>query len=196
MAVQPLNKTKIIKKQKNHPNRFASDKYKRVGVSHSFSCFIELAFYRNPGELPTVSILESVVSSEATKPSPPLVMALIRRPAMSCQMDSESSSSETRRTSNCCWWTTESTAVRSPTLSPPRPGKHRLWLPFCPSFDSLTRFLPFFRKAIVQRAKELNVRLTNGTAKLKKQSNEWTRSYAHGSLALFAPLVVCQARKE
>ena len=33
MAVQPLNKTKIIKKQKNHPNRFASDKYKRVGVS-------------------------------------------------------------------------------------------------------------------------------------------------------------------
>ena len=40
MAVQPLNKTKIIKKQKNHPNRFASDKYNRVGVSHSFSCFI------------------------------------------------------------------------------------------------------------------------------------------------------------
>jgi hypothetical protein len=32
MAVQPLNKTKIIKKQKAHPNRFASDKYKRVGV--------------------------------------------------------------------------------------------------------------------------------------------------------------------
>ena len=179
MAVQPLNKTKIIKKQKNHPNRFASDKYKRVGVSHSFS-HSELAFYRNPGELPTVLILESVVSSEATKPSPPLVMALIRRPATSCLMDSESYSLETRRTSNCCSWTTEFTAVRSPTLSPPRPGKHFLWLPFRPSFDSLTRFLPFFRKAIVQRAKELNVRLTNGTAKLKKQSNEWSRSNRHG----------------
>ena len=33
MAVQPLNKSKIIKKQKYHPNRFASDKYNRVGVS-------------------------------------------------------------------------------------------------------------------------------------------------------------------
>ena len=33
MAVQPLNKSKIIKKQKKHPNRFACDKYKRVGVS-------------------------------------------------------------------------------------------------------------------------------------------------------------------
>ena len=33
MAVQPINKTKIIKKQKKHPNRFASDKYNRVGVS-------------------------------------------------------------------------------------------------------------------------------------------------------------------
>ena len=34
MAVQPLNKSKIIKKQKKHPNRFASDKYYRVGVSN------------------------------------------------------------------------------------------------------------------------------------------------------------------
>ena len=33
MAVQPLSKSKIIKKQKKHPNRFASDKYMRVGVS-------------------------------------------------------------------------------------------------------------------------------------------------------------------
>ena len=197
MAVQPLNKTKIIKKQKNHPNRFASDKYKRVGVSHSFQLFHpELVFYRNPGEPPMVSILESVVSSEATKPSPKLVMALIRRHATSYLMDSESSSLETRRTSNCCWWTTEFTAVRSPPLSPARPGKHCFWLPFCPFFDSLTRFLPFCRKAIVQRAKELNVRLTNGTAKLKKQSNEWTRSNRLGSLFLFAPLVVCQACKE
>ena len=33
MAVQPLNKTKIIKKAKKHPNRFQSDKFLRVGVS-------------------------------------------------------------------------------------------------------------------------------------------------------------------
>ena len=44
MAVQPLNKTKLIKKQKKHPNRFASDKYKRVGVSHQLPRFI-LNFY-------------------------------------------------------------------------------------------------------------------------------------------------------
>ena len=37
MAVQPLNKTKIIKKQKKHPNRFASDKYKRVPVSYALA---------------------------------------------------------------------------------------------------------------------------------------------------------------
>ncbi len=42
MAVQPLNKTKIIKKQKNHPNRFASDKYKRVGVSISLNLMCNL----------------------------------------------------------------------------------------------------------------------------------------------------------
>ena len=33
MAVAPLSKTKAIKKQKKHPNRFHSDRYKRVGVS-------------------------------------------------------------------------------------------------------------------------------------------------------------------
>ena len=33
MAVQPLNKTKIIKKITKHANRFQSDKYYRVGVS-------------------------------------------------------------------------------------------------------------------------------------------------------------------
>ena len=33
MAVQPLNKSKIIKKIKKHPNRFQSDKYLRVPVS-------------------------------------------------------------------------------------------------------------------------------------------------------------------
>lgn len=45
MAVQPLNKTKIIKKQKNHPNRFASDKYNRVGVRtipNAFNIRIEI----------------------------------------------------------------------------------------------------------------------------------------------------------
>ena len=176
MAVQPLNKTKIIKKQKNHPNRFASDKYKRVGVSHSFS-HSELAFYRNPGELPTVLILESVVSSEATRPSPPLVMALIRRPATSCLMDSESCSSAMRRTSTFCSWTTEPTAERFPPPSQPRPGKNSFFrsLLFLCCVDPYRVPLCLCRKAIVQRAKELNVRLTNGTAKLKKQSNEWAR---------------------
>ena len=33
MAVQPLNKTKIIKKVTKHANRFHSDRYHRVGVS-------------------------------------------------------------------------------------------------------------------------------------------------------------------
>ena len=32
MAVAPLNKTKIIKKQRRHPNRFKSDQWLRVKV--------------------------------------------------------------------------------------------------------------------------------------------------------------------
>ena len=48
MAVQPLNKTKIIKKQKNHPNRFASDKYNRVGVSALVARAVHLEIMEDP----------------------------------------------------------------------------------------------------------------------------------------------------
>lgn len=66
MAVQPLNKTKIIKKIKKHPNRFASDKYNKVGVSITF--FPALMLFNRPlGENPTVLIAESDVSTEATR---------------------------------------------------------------------------------------------------------------------------------
>lgn len=33
MAVQPLEKRKIVKKITKHPNRFQSDRFMRVGVS-------------------------------------------------------------------------------------------------------------------------------------------------------------------
>ena len=98
MAVQPLNKTKIIKKQKNHPNRFASDKYNRVGVSSLLS----LIRIRNPGGLPTVLIAESVVSSEATRPFPTSVMVPQRRLVTPSRTASRSCSSATRKTLSYC----------------------------------------------------------------------------------------------
>ena len=69
MAVQPLNKTKIIKKVKKHANRYHSDRYFRVGVSFTFSsagqCSTEqlalihtvlnFLLFRPPGELLAVS---------------------------------------------------------------------------------------------------------------------------------------------
>ena len=138
MAVQPLNKTKIIKKQKKHPNRFASDKYKRVGVSH-YCPFDNCVWNRPLGELLTVLIPESVVSSEATRLCPPLVIALLERLVTCWRMDSENCFSVTSKTLSCCWWTTEPTAVRSPTLSPPRPGKFTVPLfAFVISFHVLT----------------------------------------------------------
>ena len=63
MAVQPLNKTKIIKKVKKHANRFHSDRYFRVGVStelpampgNAASIWILTRVCRHPGEPSVVS---------------------------------------------------------------------------------------------------------------------------------------------
>ena len=70
MAVQPLNKTKIIKKQKKHPNRFQSDRFLRVKVSQHF-----IAIYwtnntiRLHGDFLMVLIAESEDDSRETKSS-------------------------------------------------------------------------------------------------------------------------------
>ena len=60
MAVQPLNKTKIIKKKTNKIRRFQSDEFKRVKVSHLtgiIPCFVH------------VSSLSSLGYSHAERPN-------------------------------------------------------------------------------------------------------------------------------
>ncbi|TNV72613.1 hypothetical protein FGO68_gene17584 [Halteria grandinella] len=134
MAVQPLNKTKIIKKQKNHPNRFASDKYNRVGASwrtpHGIDSRIRRKFRGNQA-LPTIG------NGSAKKTRHTLANGfkkfLLRNAA----------DLELLLMNNRVYAGEIATTVSAKT-----------------------------RKAIVQRAKELNVRLTNGQARLKKQSNE------------------------
>jgi len=154
MAVQPLNKTKIIKKKTNKIRRYQSDEFGRVKVRNQPSCvqnapwalanhvgfpkhgatdfsdticfiFANVAFllYRDHGESREVLIHVSEDASEARLESPRSVPSRTRRPDTSSSLASRSSSSETKRTSNSSWWTTASTPVRSPSASPPKPGK-------------------------------------------------------------------------
>ena len=96
-----------------------------------------------------------------------LVTSKTRRPDIYYQMASKRCLSAMKKILKFFSWTTESTVERSLKESEPAKGKfyHR-WL-------SYHFFFYVFRLRIVQRAKELNVRLTNAQAKSKKESTEW-----------------------
>ncbi len=158
MAVQPLNKTKIIKKQKKHPNRFASDKYKRVGVSLASSVI------PSPFRL---EILENSPRYRFAHPS-----SVPRQPGPADDRQRAGEEDPPRAVE----WIQKIAVAQCPghrAAPHEQPHLRRRDRQLRLRQDQVSAFRPHLRrKAIVQRAKELNVRLTNGTAKLKKQSNE------------------------
>lgn len=135
MAVQPLQKAKIIKKIKNHPNRFQSDRFMRVDVSvllaqSGLSVLYEaertrivnwieqvcLRFFflvfRNPGESLEVLIAPYAEDSRVPSVCPRSVVSKPKPPDTCYPVDSGSFRSETRKTLNCCSWTTVLTAEK------------------------------------------------------------------------------------
>ena len=152
MAVQPLNKVKIIKKVTKHVARFQSHQFMRLNVSrwHSIrppillsrhfefdsdvpgkaansSRYLSLicACFRLHGEDPEVSTTLSAVATAAGPSCPRLVRSKPRLLVTCFPAVLESFWSETRKTWNCCSWTTELTAVRLPRASP-RPREQEL----------------------------------------------------------------------
>ena len=89
---------------------------------------------------------------------------------ISSQMVSRNSWLATKKILSFFWWTTKFTAERSPRKLVSARGKYYFDLFY------ITRFYCWCRLRIVQRAKELNVRLTNAQAKSKKESTEWANS--------------------
>ena len=139
--------------------------------------------YRDLGESKEVLTPLWEDASEARSESPESAASKTRRPDTCSDLASRRCSSETKKTLKCSWWTTAPMPPKLPTASPLRPGKSfhspyylygHLWLRFVIVWS--------FRKAIVARAKELNVRLTNAQGKLKKVSAEWAGwQYPHTS---------------
>ncbi|CDW77679.1 ribosomal protein 49 [Stylonychia lemnae] len=134
MAVQPLNKTKIIKKITKHPNRFQSDKYYRVGAS-----------WRKPHGIDS----------------------RIRRKYRGNQMMPGVGQASNRKTRHLLPNGFKKLLIRSPKDIELLLMNNRT---YCAEIANTISGKN--RKAIVQRAKELNVRLTNSTAKLRKQTAE------------------------
>merc|ERR1712166_1213369 len=113
MAVQPLNRHKIVKKIVKHPHRFQSDRFNRVGRS-----------WRKP---------RGVDCSVRRRFS-----GTVRMPVIGCEKDMELLLMNNR--THC--------AEIAQNISSAK------------------------RKRIIARARQLNVRLTNGAAKLRKVSAE------------------------
>ena len=126
-----------------------------------------LYFSLIPTERSEVLIASWEEEWEVTRRKWKLVTSKIIRPDTCFQTASRSFWSPTRRTANSSSWTTELTAERSLKASASPRGKYH----FSPA-----HFYPSFRLRIVQRCKELNVRLTNAQAKAKKESTEWALS--------------------
>ena len=144
MAVQPLNKIKIIKKVTKHPARFQSHQFMRLNVSQWSSIRLpvllsqlfvpteqngkmiafliaNLCVFRLHGEDQEVSTTLSAVATVVGALCHKLVKSRPRLLATCFQAVLESFWSETRKTLNCCSWTTELTLVRSLKASqPPR----------------------------------------------------------------------------
>ena len=145
MAVQPLQKTKIIKKVKKHANRFHSDRYFRVGVSVKpflqspvpqqlaifmltclpwfFKTNARFSSFRNPGELNVVLTPLSDVDTEVESEVQRSEESKTPKPDISLQVDSKSSWSETKKTWNCSSWTTAPTLQKSHKEFLPERGK-------------------------------------------------------------------------
>jgi hypothetical protein len=114
MAVQPLNKTKIIKKKTNKIRRFQSDEFKTVKVSplHLHVSLSEamatldisndgFVLCRDLGESREVLTPASADGSAARSESPESAASSRTRPDTCSDLASESSLSETKKTLNC-----------------------------------------------------------------------------------------------
>lgn len=141
--------------------------------------------YRDPGESQEVWTLARDAASEERSEDQRSEESKIKRRDTSLPPAWRSSSSETKVKLNCSSWTTELTAARLPKTSQPLRGMwlHHFDFLCAQSINHLYSFnhshlMPSLchRLAIVKRAKELNVRLTNGQAKLRKVSAEWAAS--------------------
>lgn len=203
MAVTPLNRRKIVKKVTKTPNRFQSHLYMRVSVSSITIIILTFfAFLRPPIEEWEVLIARPEEDGEVCRKKWKSVTSKRRRPDTSLPTDSRSSSSPAKVISICSSWTTEFTAEKSLKTFPSQRGKslhliqrvsHLEWdRAVCVFSSSKFReggwnsaqvtnfqytyhvFQSSYRLRIVQRAKEMNVKLTNGAAKAKKESTEWS----------------------
>mmetsp|Transcript_34510 Transcript_34510/g.33706 ORF Transcript_34510/g.33706 Transcript_34510/m.33706 type:complete len:135 (+) Transcript_34510:36-440(+) len=134
MGVQSMNKTKIIKKQKKHPNRFQSDKYLRVPKSWRFPHGID---------------------------------SRIRRRFKGNQMEPKIGSKSAKKTRHMLKGGFKKFLLRNPSDIELLLMNNRTFAGEIAQCISARK-----RKLIVQRAKEMNVRLTNGQGKMKKQSAE------------------------
>merc|ERR1719471_432348 len=134
MAVQPLNKTKIIKKKTNKIRRFQSDEFKRVKRSWRKQRGVDSAVRRRfRGK-----VREPKIGSKQAKKTRHMLSSGFRKLLIRNAKDLE--------------------------LLLMNNGTYCAEL--AQGLSSKTRL------ALVARAKELNVRLTNAQAKLKKVSSE------------------------
>lgn len=137
---------------------------------HKFLGFLKFVFTLN-SQLPIERLEVSIASPEGEWREPRKCQRLVPsrtiRPDIFFQTASRSCLSAMKRILNFSSWTTESTVERSLKESEPAKGK------FIIDHCLLISFLIVNRLRIVQRAKELNVRLTNAQAKSKKESTEW-----------------------
>ena len=186
---------KIIKKIHKIPRRFQSHEYKRVKVSCVDASLRRWCFRKCDRNVLfcSLTITERSVVLIASLEEEWRVLRKCQRSVASrttrhvtCfQTVSRSSSSATRKILKFSSWTIGPTAVKLTKPLDPKRGKSRVYLLYV---EHALIFIYCFRLRIVQRAKELSVRLTNGTAKSKKESAEWA-SEQERTVVLFTFLV-------
>ena len=156
-----MNRRKIVKKITRTPKRFQSDRFKRVNVSSAARRLFKVCSL-TPTEKWEVLIASPEEDSRELRRCLRSETSRKGRLDTLFPTDSRSCWSQTNRILNYSSWTTGSTAERSLRTSRLQRGK-----------QTFSFLFAVFRLRIVQRAKELNVRLTNAQAKAKKESAEW-----------------------